>query len=255
MTWGIRRTAVGVITLVAAIAATGPAVRARARTAPIATAAFDGSETSTGTAPAGGALLTNTDQIPATATQGSIQVEPLPGDDGHAFDEILPTIVDMYPNLQGKSKHVQAAVACVFMSFFPFAFKPQDEPLTLSDVGIQAVFLRTCLRMALSIPIPPAARDASASASAACSRLNVAAPATLTRTRSGYRTVVSARRYTPRRTPIAVSCRRSGKGLLLTVRPRVRGQTLRKVGISALGIAYRNPSKKSLRIRTTFRAH
>ena len=48
-----------------------------------------GSETSTGSAPAGGAELTHTDQLPGNATQGSIAVQPLSGDDLTSFHEMI----------------------------------------------------------------------------------------------------------------------------------------------------------------------
>lgn len=213
-----------------------------------------GTETSTGTAPANGTMVTQTDDIPATATEGSFGVQPMDGTDAHAFDEITTVLVQDFPWLAKTSKRSQATLACVMLSYLPYASKPIDEPVTFSDVQLQVMLLSVCLKMAASIPQPAAARDARA-APGACGRLNAAVTVKITHSRSGYRGVVSSKIRTAKNSRLTVTCRRSGKGLVLTVRPRKRGQTLRAAGGPTLALAYNNPTTKPVGLRTTFKVN
>jgi hypothetical protein len=232
---------IGVATLPAVLAA--PAV---------AFGSHGGTEVSTGTAPADGTLLTHTDDIPPDATQASFGVQPMQGTDPHAFDEVTTVLVEDFPWLAKTSKRSQAVLACVMLSYLPLANKPVDEPISFSDVQLQVMLLQVCLRVALSIPNAPAARDHARPASGACGRLNPAVTLTLTHSRGRYRGVVSTAIRNASRPRLTVSCRRRGTGLILTVRPRKRGQTLRKAAGPTLAIGYRNPTTKPVGIRTTF---
>jgi len=212
-----------------------------------------GTEVSTGSAPPGGALITNTDPIPTNATQGSILLQPLPGTDPHDFDELTASLVEGWPWLQNVSKRNQARLACVLISFLPIAIKDEDLPITFEDVHLQVALLNICLRMAQSIPSP--ARDQAGAARAACGRVDAAVTVRVTHSRSGYVATVISKIGKVSRPSLTVSCGRRGKGLLLSVRPRARGRTLRQAGGTGLAIAYQNSTKKAVGIRTTFRAN
>jgi hypothetical protein len=214
-----------------------------------------GNETSTGTAPANGSLITATDNIPPRATQGSFAIQPLPGTDAGAFDEVTSVIVEDFPWLGKQSKRSQAVLACVLMSYLPLASKPPDYVYTFSDLELQAAMLNVCLRMALAIPKPPAASDHAHAAAGACGRIDAAVTVKLTHSAAGYRGAVSGAIRKVTRPRLKVTCRRRGKGVLLTVRPRKRGQSLRSAGGPKLAIAYANPTSKPVGIRTTFTAH
>jgi hypothetical protein len=214
-----------------------------------------GSEVSNGTAPPGGALITHTDPVPANATQGSVGLQPLPGADPHAFDEITATLVENFPSLKSVSKRNQARLACVLLSYVPLTNKPKDEPITFEDVSYQVALLNVCLRMAQSIPAPPAAIAQARAATAACGREDVAVTLHITHSPSGYVATVISKIGTVSRPSLSVSCGRQGKGLLVGVKPRVRGRTLRQAGGPGLAIAYQNSSTKAVGIRTTFRAN
>lgn len=227
---------------------------------PTSVAAFPpngGTETSTGTAPADGALVTHTDDLPANATQGSIDVQPLPGTDPHVFDDLTAALVDSSPQLSKISKHAQAVLVCVLLSYLPYTSGPTDEPITYTNVSLQLVLLSVCLRMAQSIPNTPAAaaHDRARAAAGACGRLARGVPIRITRTRAGYTAVVNGKLRAPSRPGLTVSCRRKGKGLLLSIRPKKRGETLRRAGSPTLAIAYSNPTSKPAGIRTTFKAN
>jgi hypothetical protein len=87
-----------------------------------------GTETSNGTAPADGSLITHTDAIPAGATQGSLGVQPLPGTDASAFDDVTAVLVQDFPWLGKLSKRGQATLAIAYRN-------PTSKP-----VGIRTTF-------------------------------------------------------------------------------------------------------------------
>jgi hypothetical protein len=214
-----------------------------------------GSETSTGTAPADGSLLTSTDNLPSGAKQGSFAIQPLPGTDPAAFDEVTSVLVEDFPWLAKRSRRSQAVLACVLISYLPIASRPSDTVYTFHDLELQAAMLNVCLRMALAIPKPPAASDHAHAAASPCGRIDAAVRVKLTHSAAGYRVAVSGAIRTVERPRLKVSCRRRGRGVLLTVRPRRRGQSLRSAAGPKLAIAYVNPTSKPVGIRTTFTAH
>jgi hypothetical protein len=245
-----RRSVVRGLVMVSAIAL--------AATLPSSASAFGengGTEVSNGTAPANGTMVTHTDDIPANATQASFGVQPQPGTDAHAFDEITGVLVDDFPWLSKISKRNQAVVACVMLSYLPYANKAADEPITIVDAEKQLMLLSVCLQMAASIPGPPTARDRATAAAGGCGRLNPAVKLQITRTSRGYQGKVIGKIRDASRPRLTVKCRRSGKGLLFTVKPRKRGQKLRAAGGPQLAIAYRNPTNKPVGIRTTFKVN
>lgn len=212
-----------------------------------------GTEVDTGTAPANGQFLTTTDAIPANATQGSFGVQPLPGTDPHEFDAITSVLVEDFPSLGKLSQRGQATVACILMSYLPLAYSLDDHIYTYEDVRLQLVLLNVCLQMALSIP--KAEPDSAGVASARCGQATRALSVKISHSHAGYKAVVVGNARPTRRPALTVTCRRSGRGLLLMVRPRKRGQTLRQAGASTLAIAYRNPTSRPVGIRTTFKVN
>jgi hypothetical protein len=234
------------ITLVVVLGLAGPA-----QTFP----ANGGSETSTGTAPAGGNLITSTDNLPAGVTQGSFAIQPLPGTDPTAFDDVTGVLVEDFPWLAKQSKRSQAVVACVLLSYLPIAARPPDYVYTFRDVELQAAMLSVCLQMALAIPKAPAASSHAHATAGMCGRIDAAVPVKLTHSAAGYSGTVSGAIRGVKRPRLIVSCQHALKGVLLTVRPRKPGQTLRAASGPRLAIAYTNPTSKPVGIRTTFTAH
>src|SRR5246127_476541 len=205
-----------------------------------------GTEVITSTTPANGQSFASTDAIPAKATQGSFGVQPMPGTSPDDFDAITSVLVDDFPSLGKLSKRGQATVACILISSLPLYYANDDHIYTYADVQLQLLLLNVCLQMALSIP--KAGHDGAAVAAARCGQVSAARKVTISRSRSGYKAVVIGKAPPVRRPALTVTCRRSGRGLLMTVRPRKRGQTLRQAGVPALAIAYRNPTSRPVRI-------
>ena len=200
-----------------------------------------------------------TDNIPPSSTQGSINLQPEGSSDQQAFDGLVGALMEDNPGLiptrlNQRSKRI---LTCVFISYGPFVSDYPDSVGT-AVVGqlLQPLILNACLQLALSFPSPPAAADSASSASAKCPRFEAAVTLQITRSRSGYRVVVNSKAHRPSGPPPAtISCRRSGRGLLLSVRPRARGRKLPQVIGPTLGIAYRNPTNKPLTVHTTFKVN
>lgn len=258
-----RAFGIGAITTVAALAALAlaPASQARPLTDPIAVAACEGLgcvEQTTLTVPGPGTAETLTDKIPSDSTQGSINLQPKGPSDQEVFDHLVDDLVANNPGLVPPklNRRSQRILTCVYVSYS--AQIPPDYPDKVGAVVyaqlLQPLVLDACLQLALSFPNPPAAVDRASSASSPCARFNAAVTLQITRSRSGYKGVISskARRPAPRQ-PATITCRRSGRGLVLTVRPRVRGQKLRKVVGPMLSIAYMNPTHKPVTVHTTFK--
>ncbi len=242
------------------MAVAAPAAVARPASDPVAVTACAGegcTETSNLTVPAGGQGETMTDQIPANATRGSINLQPEPSDDQKAFDGLVDTLLTdntgLIPaKLNQRSKRI---LTCVYLSYLPFTGDYPDTFRLLNGTTYQALVLDACLQLALSFPTPPAAADAARSGSGPCARFGAAVTLKVTRTRSGFSGVINRAGRPSGRHSATISCRRSGRGLSISIRPRVRGQKLRKAIGSNLGVAFVNPTKSSVGVRTTFKVN
>ena len=87
-----------------------------------------------------------------------------------------------------------------------------------------------------------------------CSEQRTAVPIKITRSGGGYHGVVNGSTFTPRtRSKVIVTCRRKRNGgFLITVKPRKRGQSLRRAVGPTLGIGFADRGKKAIGIRATF---
>ncbi|HLW96233.1 MAG TPA: hypothetical protein VKS25_12720 [Solirubrobacteraceae bacterium] len=215
--------------------------------------ATGGSETSDGSAPAGGAELTHTDNLPVNATQGSIAVQPLSADDLSSFNAMIAAVVDTVPNAAKLSKKGQATLGCVLMSYLNIANQTPGHVYTFTDLDLQAAMLNICLQLAQSLP--GATHNQARAAAATCGRIDAAVTVRITHSSSGYRVTTLRRRARLSRPGLNVTCRHAGTGLLIGVAPGKTGQTLPQAGAPQLGIAYSNPSKATVGIRTTFTAN
>jgi hypothetical protein len=213
-----------------------------------------GTEVSTGTVPPNGDEVTSTSDVPGKATAGSITVQPLGSNDAQFFNDFTSVFVQDSPSLAKLSKRSQATLACVLISYFPLVNKPPNYVYSFEDVNFQVALLSVCLQMVLSVPAANAAPLSSAAA-ARCVQTNAALSVKITRSGARYRVTMIGRAGPVKRPSLTLTCRRSGKGLLLSVRPRNRRQTLRQAGAPKLVIGYANPTTKPARIRTTFTVH
>jgi hypothetical protein len=238
-----------------------PASPARADGAsggPVAVAAFGssgGTEVATDTIPGGGSGTVQTDQLPASATQATIETAPATTEAKEpTFDDLVDTVVTNYPQFGKVNRTAQRIVTCAIISALvgrATTNKYGDFVFTENQPTLEALTLYLCLRVALNISA--SAADAANSASAACHSGRQALAIRITRTSSGYSGQVNGRTHKPSgRSPLAISCQRTATGLQLTVRPRARGRTLVQAAGPNLGVAFVNPSNQSVGVRVTF---
>ena len=206
-----------------------------------------GTETSMDTIPAGGLGETHTDNLPAKVTQGTIDMENQEAATGD-------TLIDVAFALAEVPTPGKRFVACAMMTY---GKTPPREvvKLTQGDPSLQLLFFAVCIRIAQLLPPPPAPQaDLARTTGPACSEQRRAVAIKVTRSGRGYQGVVNGPTFTPRtRSKVIVTCRRTRTGgLLITVKPRKRGQTLRQAVGPTLGIGFANRGKKPLTIRTTF---
>jgi hypothetical protein len=250
---------------VAAVALVLPAAPAQGvrRPDPIARAACGRfgcteSENTTFPGPSEGAVAT--DALPAAATQGTIKVGPTTNvNQEPTFDDMVEGFATSYPKIGKLNKTFQQIITCAYISAAAVGVSTDEHDGTrffrisqeLPDV--YALVLRICLETYVFPTLK--ARDATAaSSSSRCLRVDTALAVKITRTRAGYTAVANATAHkaSSAHTPVAISCKRSGSGVQLTVRPRARGQTLRQAVGPTLGMDYINPSHKTVPVHTTF---
>jgi hypothetical protein len=286
-----RRIALAIVGLAIALLI-APAAQGIGKSKPhahIACASTGCTETSTDDLAGDGLGATMTDQIPADANQGSIQVAPTcaaardsaraasplaagpgVGPWAHvactsaalaAFGTELETVVDQVGPFDGLHQtQSRRVVGCVLLSLAAVDYKETRHPgsfyddITVSGTGGQVAFLQVCLQLVAYLQAAEqeyGARDAAASTR--CSRQQLAVVVAVSRAGGRYKArITGVPLVTNRPTAIAVSCRRSGASVKLTLTPR-RHRTFKQAGTTSLAIGYVNRSKTPLADRTTFK--
>lgn len=206
-----------------------------------------GTETGNVTVPAGGTGGIQTDNLPPKVDQGTIDMENQEAATGDTLINVAFALAEI--PTPGKR-----FVACAVMTYGKTPAK-EVVNLTQDDPSLQLLFFAICIRIAQVLPPPPSVvADMARASGPSCSEQRTAVPIKILRSRSGYQGVVNGSTFTPRtRSKVIVTCRRTRRGgLLLTVKPRKRGQTLRQAVGPTLGIGFANRGNKPAPIRVTF---
>jgi hypothetical protein len=252
----LRGALAAALAVVLVAASASPARADGASGGPVAVAAFGssgGTEVATDTIPGGGSGTVQTDQLPASATQATIQTAPMNTEVKEpTFDDLVDTVVTNYPQFGKVNRTAQRIITCAIISALvgrATTNKYGDFVFTENQPTLEALTLYLCLRVALNISVTNAANAASAT----CHSGQQALAIRITRTSSGYSGKVNGKTHKPSgRSPVAISCQRTATGLQLTVRPRTPGRTLVQVVGPTLGVAFVNPSNQSVGVRVTF---
>jgi hypothetical protein len=201
----------------------------------------------------------STDTVPSQASEADATVEPSV-DTAAGFKSMWTTVVANNPSLNKvKSAFVQKLVVCDMIANAFSVFDAQKVYMEMDNVpehrvpDVYAASLYVCLAIAFSQP-PPGSASAQIAHTAAASpcQANVAAPIQIARSGSGF--LVSAHGTTSkaRRPAVAVSCRRKGRGIVITLKPRRRGRKLRPLIGPHLSIGFANRSTSPVHLTTTF---
>jgi hypothetical protein len=205
-----------------------------------------GTETAQLNMPADGIGISHTDELPAKATQADVNVTPLT--DEQFFGQLTVVLTNSF--FFDFSDRVGACVSVTETlvkdpDFFPAYTLPKDKTL-------QVLFLAACLQTALEISLKEQSK--ARPASAGCSQTRLFMSIKYKRTGSGYSAQVAPTSKRPKqpRSAVRVTCRRAPTGLRLQIRPRKRGQTLRRTVGRTLGLGVANPSKSPIRLKIAF---
>lgn len=224
--------------------------------APAARAGFPASIETT-VAPGGNSSISSP-TLPADMRSATVDVKPAtPADD--PFFEDMRVVLSLQPTpgrrlLMCIGLYIN--VAHGIDESVELQFPEQVHPLAV-------LLLSACLHMAAEVDraaqqggSATAAALPLAAAAAACSRSATQVPATFTRVGRQWRATVDGTTAKLRkRGRLAVSCRRSGAGMTLKVRPAASGRSLRSVVGPRLRLGVYNPldARGSGRLRVTFR--
>jgi hypothetical protein len=145
-------------------------------------------------------------------------------------------------------------LTCVFVYQSVLTFdSPEDGDLTANGVfaTIAGATLIACLQVAGLLNGPPAR---SAAAAQKCGGYRPSIPATVTHDSSGYTVSASGQAQKTKKPKLKVKCKVVGKTVRMTVKPRKKGQSLRKAAGKKLMIGMRSPSdaQTSVPVQVTF---
>jgi hypothetical protein len=201
-----------------------------------------GTETGTVSVPANGTGEIATSDLPPTANEASVDVEPTNGNVVVGLVFALAEQPDLHARL----------VTCI--SVFLASRSPKGGSVnkyTLNDPSLAVLFLNACIELAVEFSQPTGVAPA-ADAAAGCTAPVIATPIQITHVGGRYSATVGGKVSKPRRAPLLVSCRRHGRGFVLKVRPRARHRTLRQVVGRTLGLGFANHGTHAVGVRTSF---
>jgi hypothetical protein len=202
----------------------------------------------------------STDVVPTKATTASEFLEPLNASELTEFDATWTTVVDSFPNFGNiKSVPVRRVLTCAVMARAAAILLQgaYDEPMEgeVTSENAYAAYLAVCVHMTVLAQKATAATAtlAAAGQSSKCAKADVSVAVMVSRTGSGYHaTLLGSTSKASGRTPLRISCRAKGAGMLVSLRPRAKHRRLGRLVGPHLSLGFSNPTNASVGIRTTF---
>jgi hypothetical protein len=198
----------------------------------------------------------STDVVPTKATEASMFIEPASASELSSFDASWATVVENNPKLGNiKNTIVRRVITCSVMareaaSLLQSVYDDASEGMVRAD-NAYAMWLAVCLQVTISSQqqAPPVA----SAASVGCAQANFSATVMVSRAGSSYvaRLVGRTHRATGR-VPLVVSCRAKGRGMLVSLRPRLRSHRVGPLLGPHLSVGFSNPTSQSVGIHTRF---
>jgi hypothetical protein len=200
----------------------------------------------------------STDTVPAKASQATIFVVPSI-DTTAGFNSMWTTLVAGNPPLGNvKSTFVQKLIVCDLIAQTLTVIDAQKAYMTSEDVPEQqftdsySATLTVCLAIAFAQPPAGGASGHIAHTAAALCHANVAVPMQVARSGSGYLVAAKGMTSKAKPPPVTVSCRRKGRGIMITLRARRRGRKLRQLIGPHLSIGFANRGTSPVHLATTY---
>ena len=215
------------------------------------------------TSPPGGDAIQTTDTVPSLAKATSLIMEPFTTDELADFDNLWESVSFSYPQFRGiktetpAGRVVARVITCAIISrnignVYGAFTKGGKVTSSVAGDNANAAVLAMCIQAAVTGQ-HAAGVAADAASGNHCSTGVVSFPVQISR--SGSRYTVSANTTVSRaaRPALAVSCQAKGKGLVIKLMTRKRGQKLRSVVGPKFSVGYSNQSKHSVGAHVTFR--
>jgi hypothetical protein len=200
----------------------------------------------------------STDTVPGQATQASVNVQPSI-DTTAGFNSMWTTLVASNPSFGNvKATFVQKLIVCDLIAASmtnadaATAYMQPEDVFEKHVTDTYAATLYVCLAIAFSEPPPGGAAGHTAHTAAALCQADVAVPMQVARSGSGYLVAAKGTTSKAKRPPIVVSCRRKGRGIMITLRARRRGRKLRRLIGPHLSIGFANRGTSSVHLATKF---
>jgi hypothetical protein len=207
-----------------------------------------------GSVPPGGTATFGSPPIEPGAKTMAVKVDPVVAKDRRTFSQIQTVLA--------ASKSAKDRFLVCIALYKDAREVERDEnkryKIDVEATTLSSLFLAACIEMAAQVsqpapqpPPPTTARTAQATCPQTALRIGMRVRG------SGPRrsAVLEGTARTARRPALKVTCRSSGDGYLLRVRPRKRGRTLRSVAGDRLRLGFVSPSDatSSVRLAVTFR--
>jgi hypothetical protein len=146
---------------------------------------------------------------------------------------------------------------CLGFSLSPFPYPNQIEDFDEAASTLFLLFLNACLQIAFDLDKQSAASApapfAVAAAPKPCSRLGMQIGITITKANGKFHMhVKGTTKKWSGKAPAVTTCQIKNKGVSLTLKPRLKGKTLRKAVGPKLGIGFVNHGSKPVTVKTTF---
>lgn len=205
--------------------------------------------------PAAGTAALSSPTISKSDTTMKIKVEPLSKADVDAFDNFAITMGSLNSLTKG-----QKLLVCTMIFQYASDFLAEDGgdnvALDVEGVSIASALMYACLQKVGLITGKTAARTTARSSGDKCAQARPSIPATVSKTPQGYHLTANGTtsKAPKKKTKLKVSCKETAKGVVFTVRPRKKTQTLRQVVGKKLMFGLKSPANatSSVPLRVTF---
>ncbi|HZV72405.1 MAG TPA: hypothetical protein VFF79_01700 [Conexibacter sp.] len=198
-----------------------------------------------------------TDTVPGSSKEEDTYLQPFNAQELADFDSLWETVADGFPKLTAiKNVTVRRVITCALFAraggnLYGAFTRGTIVRKQVSGDNANAAILAMCVQAAVTGQQATGAVQGAAAGSH-CSTAVVSLPVQISR--SGSRYTVTANSSVSRASgPLAVACQTNGNGIVIKLRPRKRGRTLRAVAGPRFGIGYSNHTSRSVRVRATFR--
>lgn len=198
-----------------------------------------------------------TDTVPAGSKEEDTYLQPFNVQELADFDSLWEAVADGFPKFAAvKNVTIRRVITCALFAraggnlYGAFTRGTMVRRQVSAD-NANAAILAMCIQAAVTGQQATGGVQGAAAGSR-CSTAVVSLPVQISRSGSRY-TVTASSTVSRASGPLAVACQTKGNGMVIKLRARTRGRTLRALAGPRFGIGYSNHTSRSVRVRATFR--